>query len=193
SVPATNPSAFLERNSINRVMIATKESFEPHSSKQLPGSKKIYVAGQIHPDVRVPMREIELTPTKSYTDAVEKNEPVRVYDCSGSWGDPEFKGTVEEGLPALRANWIRNRGDVEEHAGREVQPIDDGYLSEKHRGIDRAKHQDATSLRLEGLITPRRRTLRAKAGKVVTQLAYASAGIITPEMEFIAIREQMRS
>ena len=77
-------------------MIATKESFEPHSSEQLPNSKRVYVSGQIHTDVRVPMREIELTPTKSYTGAVELNEPVRVYDCSGPWGDPTFNGTVEK-------------------------------------------------------------------------------------------------
>jgi len=173
-------------------MIATKESFEPHSREQLPNSKRVYFAGKLHSDVRVPLREIELTPTKSHTGAVEVNEPVRVYDCSGPWGDPGFKGTVEQGLPALRAKWIRARGDVEEYAGREVQPIDDGYLSEKHRGLDRAKRQDETSFRLEGLTAPRRRTLRAKKGKVVTQLAYACAGIITPEMEFIAIREQMR-
>ncbi|HEV2436470.1 MAG TPA: phosphomethylpyrimidine synthase ThiC, partial [Verrucomicrobiae bacterium] len=174
-------------------MIASKDSFEPHSREQLPASKRVYVQGAIHPDVRVPMREIELTPTKSYTGAIEINEPVRVYDCSGPWGDPKFAGSVEQGLPALRRDWILRRGDVEEHAGREVKPIDDGYLSEKHRGLDRAKRQDATSLRLEGLITPRRRTLRARSGKVVTQLAYARAGIITPEMEFIAIREQMRN
>jgi phosphomethylpyrimidine synthase len=174
-------------------MIATKDSFEPSSSEQLPNSKRVYVAGQIHPDVRVPMREIELTPTKSYTGAVEANEPVRVYDCSGPWGDPKFTGSVEKGLPALRRDWILKRGDVEEHAGREVKPIDDGYLSEQHRGLARAKRQDETSLRLEGLTAPRRKTLRAKKGKVVTQLAYARAGIITPEMEFIAIREQMQN
>ena len=75
--------------------------------------------------------------------------------------------------------------------GREVQPIDDGYLSEKHRGLDRAKRQDETPLQLEGLTTPKRQTLRAKSGKVVTQLEYARRGIITPEMEFIAIRENM--
>jgi phosphomethylpyrimidine synthase len=172
-------------------MIATKESFEPHSSEQLPNAKRVYVAGQLQPDVRVPMREIELAPTKSHTGAIEQNKPVRVYDCSGPWGDPKFTGTVEEGLPAMRRDWILKRGDVEEHAGREVKPIDDGYLSEKHRGIDRAKRQDETSLRLEGLTTPRRKILRAKKGKVVTQLAYARRGIITPEMEFIAIREQM--
>ena len=173
-------------------MIATKDSFEPHSSEQLPKSKKIYVEGRLHPGVRVPMREIELAPTRSYTGAIEQNEPVRVYDCSGPWGDPAFHGDVGHGLPPLRREWILKRGDVEESNGRPVQPIDDGYLSEQHRGLSRAKRQDETSFRLEGLTAPRRRTSRAKAGKVVTQLAYARRGIITPEMEFIAIREQMR-
>ncbi len=180
-------------------MIATKDSFEPsvlrparsgtakdrHSSEQLPKSKRVYVEGKLHPDVRVPMREIELTPTKSYTGAIEPNEPVRVYDCSGPWGDPKFKGNVEKGLPALRAKWIRARGDVEEHAGRPVKPIDDGYLTE-------ARHQDKTSFHLDKTALPKRKILRAKPGKVVTQLAYARAGIITPEMEFIAIRENHR-
>ncbi len=172
-------------------MIATRDSLEPHSSEQLPNSKRIYVAGQIHPDVRVPMREIELAPTKSYTGAIEPNAPVRVYDCSGPWGDPNFTGTVERRFACVAREWILERGDVEEYDGRDVQPIDDGYLSEKHRGLDRAKCQDETSLRLEGLTAPRRNPLRAKPGKVVTQLAYARAGIITPEMEFIAIRENM--
>ena len=113
-------------------MIATKDSFEPHSSEQLPGSKRVYVAGRLHPDVRVPMREIELTPTKSYTGAIEPNAPVRVYDCSGPWGDPAFNGTVEEGLPALRRDWILRRGDVEEIEGRKATVKDDGYLSEVH-------------------------------------------------------------
>jgi phosphomethylpyrimidine synthase len=173
-------------------MIATKDSFEPHSSEQLPGSKKIHVQGTLHQDVHVPMREIVVTPTKSYTGAVTANEPVRVYDCSGPWGDPAFTGTVEEGLPALRAKWIRARGDVDEYEGRPVQPVDDGYLTEKHRGLAHAKRQDETPLRLEGLTAPRRQPLRAKPGKVVTQLAYARAGTITPEMEFIAIRENMK-
>lgn len=175
------------------IMIASKNSFEPHSSEQLPASKRVYLQGRTHPDVRVPMREIELASTKGFDGQSEPNEPVRVYDCSGPWGDPNFNGTVEEGLPALRAKWIRERGDVEEYAGREVTPIDDGYLSEKHRGMARAKRQDETSLHLEGLTAPRRKASRAKAGKAVTQLAYARAGIITPEMEFIAIRENMRA
>jgi len=171
-------------------MIATKESFEPHSSEQLPASKKVFVPGTIHADVRVPMREIELTPTKSYSGAITTNEPVRVYDCSGPWGDPNFTGTVEEGLPALRANWIRVRGDVEEYAGREVKPLDNGYLSGKHAEFASVAEKNRL-LEFPGLKSQRRRTLRAKPGKVVTQLAYARAGIITPEMEFIAIRENM--
>ncbi len=173
-----------------------KTSFEPHSSEQLPASKKIHVEGTLHQDVRVPMREITVAATPASPtggrDALVANDPVRVYDCSGPWGDPSFTGTVEEGLPALRANWIRARGDVEEYTGREVKPIDDGYLSEQHRGLSRAKRQDETGYRLEGLTAPRRRPLRAKPGKIVTQLQYARAGIITPEMEFIAIRENMR-
>src|SRR5213592_644293 len=108
-------------------------------------SKKIYVAGKLHSDIRVPFREISLAPTKSMNGHVEgsagaspvilHNEPVRVYDTSGPWGDPDFHGDVTQGLPPLRAKWIRDRGDVEEIDGRKVQPIDDGYLSEKHAGI----------------------------------------------------------
>jgi phosphomethylpyrimidine synthase len=173
-------------------MIATKDSFEPHSSEQLPNSKKIYVEGKIHADVRVPMREIELTPTKSYTGAITPNDPVRVYDCSGPWGDPNFTGTVEEGLPALRTKWIRERGDVEEHNGREVKPLDNGYLSGKHAEFASAAEKNRL-VEFPGLKSNRRRTLRARAGKVVTQLQYARAGIITPEMEFIAIRENLQS
>jgi phosphomethylpyrimidine synthase len=169
-------------------MIASKDSFEPHSSEQLPASKKVFVAGTIHPDVRVPMREIKLSPTKSFSGAIEVNEPVRVYDCSGPWGDPNFTGKSDEGLPALRREWILKRGDVEEHDGREVKPQDNGYLSGKHAEF--ASHAEKNRLvEFPGLSGSRRRPLRAKNGKIVTQLAYARAGIITPEMEFIAIRE----
>jgi phosphomethylpyrimidine synthase len=171
-------------------MIATKESFEPHSSEQLPASKKIYVEGVLHPEIRVPMREIAVSDTKSYTGAVEKNAPVRVYDCSGPWGDPAFTGTSEEGLPALRRDWILKRGDVEEYDGREVKPMDNGYLSGKHAEF--ASNAEKNRLvEFPGLLGQRRKPLRAKAGKCVTQLQYARAGIITPEMEFIAIRENM--
>ncbi|MBM3876896.1 MAG: phosphomethylpyrimidine synthase, partial [Verrucomicrobia bacterium] len=171
-------------------MIAHRESFGPHSSEQLPASRKIFVAGKIHPEVRVPMREISVTPTKSYTGAVTPNEPVRVYDCSGPWGDPAFTGTPEEGLPALRRDWILQRGDVEEIDGREVKPQDNGYLSGKHAEYA-SKAEKNRLVEFPGLTRQRRRPLRAKAGNVVTQLAYARAGIITPEMEFIAIRENL--
>jgi phosphomethylpyrimidine synthase len=171
-------------------MIATKESFEPHSSEQLPASKKVYVAGVLHPEIRVPMREIEVSDTKSYTGAIEKNAPVRVYDCSGPWGDPAFTGTSDEGLPALRREWILKRGDVEEYDGRAVKPMDNGYLSGKHAEFASVAEKNRL-VEFPGLLGQRRKPLRAKAGKCVTQLQYARAGIITPEMEFIAIRENM--
>jgi phosphomethylpyrimidine synthase len=172
-------------------MIATKESFEPHSSEQLPNSRKVFVPGKIHADVRVPMREIELTPTKSYTGAIEQNEPVRVYDCSGPWGDPNFNGTSDEGLPALRRDWILKRGDVEEHDGREVKPMDNGYLSGKHAEFA-SKAEKNRLVEFPGLLGQRRKPFRASKGHPVTQLWYAKQGIITPEMEFIAIRENMK-
>ena len=158
-----------------------KDSIELNSREPLPNSSRIYVPGTLHPDVRVPMREIQLTPTHSFNGNTEINDPVRVYDCAGPWGDPDFKGTVEDGLPALRRDWILNRRDVEEIPGRKSNPRDNGYLSEVH-----ATHNGSTS-------NPNflRRPLRAKPGHCPTQLAYALAGVITPEMEYIAIRENL--
>src|SRR5438477_3645803 len=101
-------------------------------SAVLPHSKKVYVAGQIHPQIRVPFREISLAPTKTMSGEIEINEPVRVYDTSGPWGDPSVTLDPVQGLPPLRRDWILKRGDVEEINGRVVQPIDDGYLSEAH-------------------------------------------------------------
>src|SRR5437588_10354957 len=113
-------------------MIAPQDSIEPPASDApLPNSRKVFVPGQLHPDLHVPFREISLAPTKTMSGEIEVNKPVRVYDTSGPWGDADFRGDVEQGLPALRANWIRERGDVEEIDGRLVRPIDDGYLSEK--------------------------------------------------------------
>jgi len=171
-------------------MIATKESFEPHSSEQLPNSKRVYVEGQLHPDIRVPMRQIQLSPTTISECDVRPNKPVRVYDCSGPWGDPAFTGKSEEGLPALRRDWILKRGDVEEYDGREVKPMDNGYLSGKHAEFASVAAKNRL-VEFPGLLGQRRKPLRAKAGKCVTQLQYARAGLITPEMEFIAIRENM--
>ena len=154
-----------------------------------PNSRKVYVSGRLYPDIRVPFREISLAPTKSVTGRIEVNEPVRVYDTSGPWGDPEFHGDVTQGLPPLRAGWIRDRGDVEEYEGRPVKPIDDGWLSSAHA----AARRDQLANLKSPISNPPRRPLRAKPGKCVTQLWYARQGIITPEMEFIAIRENGRA
>ncbi len=167
-----------------------KTSFEPHSSEQLPASKRVYVEGTL-PGVRVPMREIALSPTKAFNGKIEENEPVRVYDCSGPWGDPDFTGTSDEGLPALRAPWISGRADVAEYDGREVLPQDNGYLSGKHAEYA-SKAERNRLVEFPGLHGQRRKPLRASAGHPVTQLWYARQGIVTPEMEFIAIRENMR-
>jgi phosphomethylpyrimidine synthase len=179
------------------------------SGYKLPNSRKVYVAGKQHAALRVPFREISLAPTKSMNGEIEVNEPVRVYDTSGPWSDPDFHGDVQQGLPALREKWIRGRGDVEEIEGRAVTPIDDGYLSEKHAAsaADRKRStlnppspaatarqapnggNGSSSFVIRHSSFAARRPLRSKAGQAVTQLAYARRGIITPEMEFIAIRE----
>ena len=158
------------------------------TNPRLPNSQKVYVSGELHPEIKVPFREISLAPTKTMNGEIEINKPVRVYDTSGPWGDPDVDLDVTRGLPPLRAKWIRDRGDVEEIDGRAVSPQDDGYLSEKH-AADRNGNSEfgIRSAEFE------RKPLRASANHPVTQLWYARQGIITPEMEFIAIREQMRN
>jgi phosphomethylpyrimidine synthase len=135
------------------------------------------------------MREIALTPTRLPNGTEVPNEPVRVYDTSGAWGDSAFHGDSTLGVPAVRAAWIRERGDVESIQGREVKPIDDGYLSEKMRS---QAEQEGKRNPLKPFDRTGRTTLRAKAGACVTQMHYAKRGIITPEMEYVAIRENMR-
>ncbi|MGF1452367.1 MAG: phosphomethylpyrimidine synthase ThiC [Opitutales bacterium] len=153
-----------------------------------PASTRVYISGS-REDIRVPMREIALHETKRPDGTTEPNAPLRVYDTSGPWGDPAFHGDVRQGLSPVRARWIEQRGDVEEVEGRAPQPIDDGYLSEAHR----AKAQRNGKNGVEPFARGERKILRAKAGvKSVSQLAYARAGIITPEMEFIAIRENLK-
>ncbi len=97
-------------------MIAPKDAIEPQSTGSLPNSRpnsrRVYAEGCIHPELRVPMREIALADTKHVCGAVEANDAVRVYDTSGPWGDPDFHGDVERGLPPLRQEWILRRGDV---------------------------------------------------------------------------------
>jgi len=172
-------------------MIAPKDSIEPQSNdSSLPNSKRIYVQGKLHPEIQVPLREITLAPTKTMAGDIEENEPVRVYDCSGPWGDPDFHGQVTQGLPAARRKWILARGDVAEYDGRPVQPIDDGYLSNTHLEHN-SRRNSASSLDVRHASLTTHRPLRASAGHPVTQYWYAKQGIITPEMEYIAIRENL--
>ncbi|HEX2268264.1 MAG TPA: phosphomethylpyrimidine synthase ThiC, partial [Pyrinomonadaceae bacterium] len=152
----------------------------------LPNSRRVYVDGKL-PGVKVPFREITQTPSRHFDGALVPNPPVRVYDTSGPWGDNEVRCDVSKGLPELRAEWIRARGDVEEYDGRAPQPIDDGYLT--FEAANRARIKDVG--KLEEFPKLRRRVLRAKRGACVTQLHYARRGIVTPEMEFIAIRENL--
>ncbi|WP_440984029.1 phosphomethylpyrimidine synthase ThiC, partial [Shinella sumterensis] len=135
----------------------------------LPASRKIHIAGERHPEIRVPMREISLHPTSG-------EPPVIVYDASGAYTDPDHIVAIESGLPRLRESWIAARGDTEDYDGRHIRPEDNGF---------------ATGERLTPEFPVRNRPRRAKDGKAVTQLAYARAGIITPEMEFVAIRENL--
>jgi phosphomethylpyrimidine synthase len=137
----------------------------------LPASRKIHVPGSLFPDIRVALREIDLEPSSG-------EPPVRVYDTSGPYSDPAASIDIARGLPALRRPWIEARGDVETYEGRDIKPEDDGLKpgeAAKVAMFDRANI----------------RPLRAKHGQAVTQLAYARAGIITPEMEYIAVRENL--
>ncbi|HEV8629580.1 MAG TPA: phosphomethylpyrimidine synthase ThiC [Thermoanaerobaculia bacterium] len=145
----------------------------------LPGSRKVFVGGRLHPELRVPLREIALSPTLSGRGSeqrvVEENPPLLVYDTSGPYTDPAAVVDVRQGLPPLRASWIAARGDSEEIAGRSYRPLDDGRQARR-------------------LETPwsARRPRRALAARAVTQMHYARNGVVTPEMEFVAIRENQR-
>nr|WGD89381.1 phosphomethylpyrimidine synthase ThiC [Bacillus subtilis] len=156
----------MQNNSVRQANISIMSSFS--------GSKKVYVEGSSS-DIQVPMREILLSPTTG-SFGEEENAPVRVYDTSGPYTDPEVTINIQEGLKPLRQKWITERGDVEEYEGRAIKPEDNGYKKAK------------PNVSYPGL---KRKPLRAKAGQNVTQMHYAKKGIITPEMEFIAIREHV--
>jgi phosphomethylpyrimidine synthase len=149
--------------------IAAKNLTPTVTTGPLPASRKIYIPGDIHPDIRVPMREISVHPTSG-------EPPVVVYDSSGAYTIDGADIRIEQGLPGLRRDWVLARGDVEAYPGRDVRPEDNGFASGE---------------RLTPEFPAKRQQLRAKDGKAVTQLGYARAGIITPEMEFIAIRENL--
>jgi phosphomethylpyrimidine synthase len=151
------------------INIAAQQLTPTVTAGALPASRKIHIAGEQHPHIHVPMREITLHPTSG-------EPPVTVYDSSGPYTDPTHAVEIEAGLPRLREAWIAGRGDVEVYEGRLVKPADNGFVSGDH-------------------LTPefpvRNRPLKASGGRPVTQLAYARAGIITPEMEFVAVRENL--
>ncbi len=146
-------------------------------------------------NLRIPFREIALSPSREMDGSLEPNQPVRVYDTSGPWTDPDQKCHVREGLPGLRSDWIVGRGDVEEYKGREILPQDNGYLTKGAEGIAmqkpaRERGHNAHG-RLEDFPGLKRAPLRAKSGRYVTQMHYARKGVITPEMEYVAIRENL--
>ncbi|HEY2036227.1 MAG TPA: phosphomethylpyrimidine synthase ThiC, partial [Steroidobacteraceae bacterium] len=137
-------------------------------SDSLPASRKVHEAGSIHPKVRVPMREITLHPSAN-------EPPLLVYDSSGPYTDSAVRIDIEQGLAPLREEWILARGDVVAVEGRVVRPEDNGLAADSPAAAP--------------TFPVRRRPLAARGDAAVTQLAYARAGIVTPEMEFVAIRE----
>jgi phosphomethylpyrimidine synthase len=141
------------------------------STGSLPASRKIFIAGKRFPDIQVAMREIDLTPSA-------KEKPVRAYDPSGPYTDPAVAIDIRAGLPPLRERWIRARGDIEECAPRATRPEDNGLAPGE---VSSVPLFDRTG----------RKPLKARGNKSVSQLAYARAGIVTPEMEYIAIRENL--
>ena len=150
-------------------------SLDPEALKSFAKSKKVYVTGS-RPDLKVPFREISLSDTPSSFGA-EKNPPVMVYDTSGPYTDPDYQIDIRNGLPSLRSQWIDERNDTE---------FLDGPTSVF--GHERKTNPELTKMRFNLLRQPR----RAKSGKNVSQMYYAKQGIVTPEMEYIAIRENQR-
>ncbi len=143
----------------------------------LPGSRKIYKKGNIFPVLNVPFREVQLSDTVATDKKVSKNKPIELYDTSGPYTDPEVAININHGLTELRKSWILDRGDVEE-----LKSSSSVY-----------RHQRETDYSLDVVRFPRiRKPFRAKANQNVTQMHYARKGIITPEMEYIAIRERCK-
>ena len=144
-----------------------------------PSSEKVYIPGNIHKNIKVAMRRVKLTPTVSIVNGekkIKENSPVYVYDTSGSFSDPNAEIDLKKGLPRLREEWISRRNDTEQLPG----------LTSEY-GRERLADKSLDSLRFEHIRMP----LRAKEGHQVSQMYYAKKGIITAEMEYVAIRENM--
>ena len=162
-------------NAVASDLIQKTSELSSEVTRPIPGSKKIHVEGS-RPDIRVPMREIALSDTPKLFGA-EINAPFTVYDTSGPYTDPAAMIDLVKGLPPLRAGWIAERGDTEQLAG----------LSSEY-GLKRAADARLDAVRFPNLHAPR----RAVSGANVSQMHYAKRGIITPEMEYIAIRENQK-
>ena len=149
------------------------EKIDSSYIQNFPNSKKIYIQGS-RSDIQVPMREITLSPTSLRDGTFEENPPLHVYDTSGVYTDPNVKIDLHQGLKPIRAKWIEERGDTEQLAD-----FSSVYFHKRHDDAE------LNALRFPNLRKPR----RAMKGKNITQMQYARAGIITPEMEYVAIRE----
>jgi phosphomethylpyrimidine synthase len=162
---------------------ATDEKVNISTDPISPKSKKVYVSGTLHPDIKVPFREISLSPSTTVTENGNGHQndesSLIVYDTSGPYTDPDAKINIREGLEPIRLPWIEGRGDVEFYDGRQIKPKDDGYREGENPNTERFPKT-------------REKVLRAKPGQNVSQMHYAKKGIITPEMEFIAIRETQK-
>jgi phosphomethylpyrimidine synthase len=159
---------------------------EAGSEFRFANSHRVYVRGS-EDSINVPFREVHLNVTRKANGEVEQNPPVRIYDTSGPWGDADAQAEVHDGIAAIRRGWITGRGDVEEYEGRSVEPKDDGYLTDGARQYALAKD----NAKLEPFPGARPMPLRAKPGRAVSQMHYARQGVVTPEMEFVAIRENL--
>ncbi|BFM16863.1 phosphomethylpyrimidine synthase ThiC [Maricurvus nonylphenolicus] len=162
-------------NSTSFRKLSESASVDQLSTQPFTGSKKIYVEGS-RPDVRVAMREVHLSPTQLQDESTEINQPVRIYDTSGVYTDPDVEIDVRKGLAPLRESWITERGDTVQ-----LEEFSSEYTNLRNQNIG------LDNLRFEHLRKPR----QAEEGKNVTQLHYARQGIVTPEMEYIAIRENL--
>ncbi|WP_374473840.1 phosphomethylpyrimidine synthase ThiC, partial [Arenimonas sp.] len=163
-------------NALPTELLRQAQQLSEEVTRPIPGSRKVHVAGS-RPDLQVPMREIALSPTPRVFGVQEPNAPFTVYDTSGPYTDPDARIDLATGLPALRAEWIAERGDSAPLPG----------LSSDF-GRERAADARLDAVRFPALRPPR----RAVAGANVTQMHYARRGIVTPEMEYIAIRENQR-
>ncbi|MFH0793785.1 MAG: phosphomethylpyrimidine synthase ThiC [bacterium] len=147
------------------------------SESPAPTFRKVYVEGELHKDLRVPSRKIPLSPTRRADGSLEDNGPFYAYDTAGPYSDPDAAPDIRRGLPPLRLEWIKSRADVDELAD-----VSSAYGRQRAQSISLAKIR----------FPNRRKPLRARPGANVSQMHYARRGLITPEMEFIAIRENMR-